>query len=557
MVIYFHSLKKEYFTKTIFSGVRLKLNINAHEKIGIIGKNGEGKTTLLRLIAGIEEKDGGAIKIEPKKTKVFYLSIDFIDSQRDLYAEDFLLKINSYLFDLKEQLKILESKLKTKEGVEQYGEVLEKFEKVGGYEWEKKIEKVLKDLKLTGKQIKSLSGGEKSRLILASIKMIDADLILLDEPTNHLDIKGLEDLEKFLLTDKKSYIIVSHDQKFLDNIVTTILSIEKTRVKVYPGNYSAYKKQKEAEDSQKSKEYSTFIHEKNRLQNLASDIEKRSEEGITKVVSDLSRAKKKRFTNAQGKSAKVASDRDKMSAHYFNQKLESKRHGAVIVKRRIDRLKRIDKPKRDWGIKVNLPLSDATADFILRTKAVSIELGSKRFEFPDISILNHEKIALIGPNGIGKSTYVKILAGILNDYSGQVSIPESVNIGYYSQTHEGLKLDNTVLENLLNVEIIKDLNTPAVVDARNFLHQFLFTGDQPLQKVRDLSQGEKSKLALAKIIYSNVNFLILDEPTNHLDIPSKERVESALNTYKGTLLTVSHDRYFLESIGVNRYIELS
>ncbi|MEI7604183.1 MAG: ABC-F family ATP-binding cassette domain-containing protein [bacterium] len=561
MIVYFNNLKKEYFSKVVFAGVRFKLPVEKSEKIGIVAKNGEGKTTLLRIIAGIENPDAGMIKIEPKRTKTFYVSVDMINEENgknnDISVESFLLSINWKLFPLKNRLDELSLKLEDEDAFSEYSELVEVYEKSGGYLWEENVDKIMKKLNIHGKYLNQLSGGEKSKVILAAIQTIDADLILLDEPTNHLDIESLVELEDFIKADPRSYFIVSHDQKFLDNVVSKIIFIEHTKVKYYSGNYTSFKSQKDLELSQELQEYEENQKEIHRLDTLAKNIVLKSEEGQTIVAAGQFNVKGKKITNKQGRRLKVAPDKDKMSAHYFNQKLDSVMRTAKIVKRRMNRIDNHKKPKIDWGIKLDFENMADSPDIIINTKDLQyIYPESKQeFTFDDVIVLREEKVGLIGPNGVGKSTFAKIISGQITDYKGDIKIPESVNIGYYSQTHENLNLDKRVLEDFFDLERIEDYEIPVIKEARNFLHQMLFEGDMVKQKISDLSQGEKSKLSLAKIIYKNPNFLLLDEPTNHLDIPSKERLEKALKKYKGTVLVISHDRYFMESIGVGRYIK--
>jgi ATP-binding cassette subfamily F protein 3 len=682
MTIYFHSVKKEYFTKTIFTGIRFKLPMLPNEKVGIVGKNGEGKTTLLKMMAGVEETDGGVIKIEPKRAKVFYMASEVIDqitvgtqitriiegtnytnglqginpsvplsgedridsrlhrndtsesqpetsnqqtsnssihsqpstinhqlltdlpttpntfppkadqplaetrepvNSSTMTIETFLLSINPYLYSLKTKITALEKDLHNEISMTLYGELVEQYEKIGGYIWEEKVEALLNKLNLVGKNIETLSGGEKSKIIFAAIQMIEADLILLDEPTNHLDLPTLQELEEYIKKDNKNYVIVSHDQRFLDNVVTKIVNIENTKVKLYLGNYSDYKKQKESDESTYFEEYKDTVREISRLELLAKKIRNRSDKGMTIKTVTGTGIQGKRFKNVQGQSLRIARDKDKMSTHYFNQKLQSKKQDAVIIQKKIDRIHKLAKPKKDWGIKIDFDKEMDSPDIVLKTKGLirimtndglrmtdkednreeSKENNSKfyiinsklTFTFPDVTLLKTERVAIIGPNGSGKSTFAKIVMGIIKPSEGEVVIPESVSVGYYSQTHESLILDRTVLENFLDLEKIIDLEIEIIKNARNYLHQFLFSGDQVLQKASSLSQGEKSKLALAKIIYKNPNFLLLDEPTNHLDIPSKERLEEALMQFQGAMLVISHDRYFMDSVGIQRYVE--
>lgn len=564
MIIYFHNIKKEFFTQTIFAGVKLKLTIEKSEKIGVVAKNGEGKTTFLKILAGVERADAGDIVFEPKRTRHVYVAIDqiFSDNAEDLNrpVEDYVLSLDDYLFGLKKKMDELSHNLEDLNILEIYGETQAAYDKSGGYDWEEKVSGIIKTLNLEGKKLKNLSGGEKSRMILAAIQVIDADLILLDEPTNHLDIIALEELEDFIKNDKKSYIIASHDQRFLDNVVTKIITILEYKIRVYPGNYSQFRELRELELSQQQEEFEAKKAEITRLQNLAKKTRQRLESGML-VISSSNNVGVKRITNVQGQRRKVARDNDKTAVGYFNDRISSRQHDVEIINRRIGRIDLPKQVKKDWGIKLDFNENKKSPDIILRTKDLSIEVGSgvekREFIFPDVIVMKGEKVAIIGPNGIGKSTFAKIVAGEYSPKTGEVNIPESVSVGYYSQTHDKLIFQNNVLQNLLNMDRIDDYNTPAISDARNFLHQLLFEGDMALQKVKDLSQGEKSKLALAKIIYEKPNFLLLDEPTNHLDIPSKERIEEALRKYSGTLLVISHDRFFMEKIGVARYIELS
>ena len=538
----------------------MKISIAKGQKIGIVAKNGEGKSTLLRMIAGVEEPDAGSIKIEPKRSRLFFLSVDLLEED-DKTVESYLLSLNPHLFQLHEKIVELSSNLGDDKKLDEFGEISSIYEQRGGYKWEESVLKITEILGLVGKQINHLSGGEKSRVLLGAIKLIDADLVVLDEPTNHLDIKALQDLENYIKHDQKAYIIVSHDQKFLDNVATRIMTIENKRLKIYEGNYSAFKMQKEMEENQAMHEYLSTEKELSRLDKIATKIADRSRAGMITIAPGGANLNGKRFTNTQGKRLKVSRDNDRKAVGAVNNKMESKLHGAKVVRDRRDRIERLAKPKKDWGIKVDFAKADVLPDFVLRTKNVAITLPGdefsdlREFSFGDVIILSGEKVALVGPNGVGKSTFAKIVAGKLKPETSEVVMPESVNIGYYSQTHEDLNLKKNVLENLLNLEHIDDYEVQIVKEARNFLHQMLFEGDMAKQKAGDLSQGEKSKLALAKIIYGGANFLLLDEPTNHLDIPAKERIEEALRKYNGTMLVISHDRYFMESIGVSRYVE--
>ena len=267
MIIYFHSVKKEYFTKTIFSGIKLKLYLENGSKTGIVAKNGEGKTTLLKLISAQDQPDAGNLKIEPKRTKTFYLSVDHIEKFKG-NTDEFLLSVNTYLYSLKQQLNDLSVLLEDPISFEKYSNLLDKYENDGGYQMENQINNILIKLKINDKSTFGLSGGEKSKLILGAIQIIEADLVLLDEPTNHLDITSLQQLEDFIINDKKTYLIISHDQKFLDNVTTRTISIQNHKLIVYEGNYSSYKKQYELDQSLEFDKYKSTQKEINRLEDL-------------------------------------------------------------------------------------------------------------------------------------------------------------------------------------------------------------------------------------------------------------------------------------------------
>lgn len=460
--------------------------------------------------------DDGTVTISKDKTLGYLAQHQNLSSDGTIYDE--LLSVKKDIIALEEKIRETEQQMKNATGeqldtlLDQYTKMNHQFELENGYAYQSEIVGVLKGLGFTEDDfslpVNTLSGGQKTRVALGKLLLSRPDIILLDEPTNHLDMESIRWLENYLLGYNGSVIIVAHDRYFLDRIVTKIIEIENTHVTVFSGNYTAYADKKKILRNMQLKEYL----------NQQREI-KHQQEVITKL---------KQFNRE--KSIKRAESREKM----------------------LDKLEVVDKPA-EINDKMNIELNPSV---ISGNDVLSVSHLSKAFDdntlFTDISfdIKRGERVALIGNNGTGKTTILKIINDILPADSGEIKLGSKVTIGYYDQEHHVLDPDKTLFDELQDA--YPDLNNTQI---RNTLAAFLFTNDDVFKYIRDLSGGERGRVSLAKLMLSNANFLILDEPTNHLDMVSKEILENALNSYTGTVLYVSHDRYFINTTAT-RIIEL-
>lgn len=492
---------KSYSHREILRGASFQ--INPGEKVGLVGRNGAGKTTLFRLIEGTESPDSGEV-ITPKNLKLGFLEqhVDFNPGETvhtaALSAFESLQKIEAEMRRLEVQM----AEDATSEVLDRYAELQTEFERLDGFTYSAKAEAMLLGLGFTkdfwGAETSSLSGGQKNRLGLVRLLLAQPDVLLFDEPTNHLDMKSVEWLENYLAESDRAYIIISHDRYFLDKTCNRIIELENGKAVSYKGNYSDFLIEREERREIQRREY----------ENQQSLIAK-NEEFIRR--------------NIAGQKTKMAKSRRNM----------------------LERLERVeavaaDRPSGNF----NLKGVERAGNQVLKVEKLSIGYGdnvlSKDITF---SLLRGECLGVIGPNGSGKTTFLKTIQGKLPAIKGESSWGTKTSIGYYSQQLEDLDARNDIIGELRRV-------APSAENGqlRSFLAMFLFTGDDIFKSVRDLSGGEKGRLSLAKLIYSKVNVLILDEPTNHLDIPSREALESALQNYEGTIVTVSHDRYFLDRV---------
>ena len=514
-----NDISKAYVVDNIIENISFTVNDN--EKIGLIGLNGAGKTTLFNILTGTLDYDKGII-FKSKGKKLGYLKQNtHIESSKSIMDE--MLSTFDYVIKLEEELHEMEHKIssftenddgdKLEKLMDSYAKLNEKFVEADGYGFKSSIRGVLKGLGFSenefDKSINLLSGGQKSRVMLAKLLLEKADILLLDEPTNHLDIDAISWLEKYIKDFKGAVIVISHDRYFLDNTVNRIFLMENTGLNSYNGNYSEFMKKRKAELEQEMKKYEEYEKE----------IE-RQEEMIQRLHSYGSK-----------RNIKQAFSRQKM----------------------LDKIKKMDKPTGD-GRKVKLrfvPKVKSGRD-VLKVENLSKNYGEHSvFKNISFNIYKGERVGIIGPNGIGKSTLLKIIADKLNDYSGEMLLGHYVNIGYYDQEQTGLNNENTVIDEIWDEN--PELN---YYDIRTMLAQFLFNGDDLFKFIGDLSGGEKSRLSLLKLMTSKSNFLLMDEPTNHLDIDSKEVLEDSLLNYDGTVLVVSHDRYFLNKV-TNKIIDMS
>ena len=514
MILSCNNITKTFGTDTILSDC--SFHIEEREKAALDGPNGAGKSTLLKIIMGRLPADDGTVTISKDKTLGYLAQHQNLSSDGTIYDE--LLSVKKDIIALEEKIRETEQQMKNATGeqldtlLDQYTKMNHQFELENGYAYQSEIVGVLKGLGFTEDDfslpVNTLSGGQKTRVALGKLLLSKPDIILLDEPTNHLDMESIRWLENYLLGYNGSVIIVAHDRYFLDRIVTKIIEIENTHVTVFSGNYTAYADKKKILRNMQLKEYL----------NQQREI-KHQQEVITKL---------KQFNRE--KSIKRAESREKM----------------------LDKLEVVDKPA-EINDKMNIELNPSV---ISGNDVLSVSHLSKAFDdntlFTDISfdIKRGERVALIGNNGTGKTTILKIINDILPADSGEIKLGSKVTIGYYDQEHHVLDPDKTLFEELQDA--YPDLNNTQI---RNTLAAFLFTNDDVFKYIRDLSGGERGRVSLAKLMLSNANFLILDEPTNHLDMVSKEILENALNSYTGTVLYVSHDRYFINTTAT-RIIEL-
>lgn len=515
MVLACQNISKAYGVNEILN--HINFHIEAKEKLAIVGINGAGKSTLLKIIMNEEEADEGQVVIG-KDITVGYLA-QHQNSYYDKTIYEELLSVKQNVIDLQEQIRQLEQDMKHLEGaeledaLERYTRMNHTFEMQDGYSFESQITGILKGLGFEesefNRPVSELSGGQKTRVSLGRLLLSRPDIILLDEPTNHLDLNSIAWLEGYLRGYDGAVIIVSHDRYFLDKIVTKVVEIENTQATIYHGNYSYYAKKREEVRLSKYRAY----------MNQQAEI-KHQEEVIAKL---------KQFNRE--KSIKRAESREKM----------------------LDKIERLDKPQEVHDeMRLTLTPDVESGNDVLLVEGLAKSFDGKTiFSNVNMDIKRGERVALIGNNGTGKTTILKIINQLLSKDSGKVVLGAQVHIGYYDQEHQVLHPDKTIFDELQDA--YPQMNNTRV---RNVLAAFLFTGEDVFKKIEDLSGGERGRVILAKLMLSNANFLILDEPTNHLDITSKEILENALKNYSGTILYVSHDRYFINQTAT-RILDLS
>ncbi len=507
-------LQCSHITKTFLTDVILNdvsFHINDNEKAAIVGINGSGKSTLIKIIMDELEADSGEIIISKDISIGYFAQNQEYSSNKSILDE--MHGARPEVEELGRRLDGLSAQMdNAKDGklevlIKQYDQARHRFEQLGGYSYESEITGVLKGLGFNeenfGQPVQSLSGGEKTRVALAMMLLKNPDLVILDEPANHLDMNSIQWLEGYLANYKGAVLVVAHDRYFLDKIATKIIELKQTKCSVFQGNYSEYSKKKQAAMEALMKQYL----------NQQAEI-KRQEEVIAKLKS---------FNRE--KSIKRAESREKM----------------------LDKIERIDKPVEE-NTKMNLLFKPRiqSGNDVLSVKGLAKSYGSHQL-FSDISfeIKRGEHVAIIGDNGTGKTTILKILMGMYNagtDFKGQVKFGTNVHIAYYDQEHQVLHPEKTLFEEIQDT--YSDMDNTQV---RNVLAAFLFTNDDVFKQVKNLSGGERGRVSLAKLMLSDANFLLLDEPTNHLDIDSKEILEHAINSFEGTVLYVSHDRYFINT----------
>jgi ATP-binding cassette subfamily F protein 3 len=495
------NITKSYGGDEILRGVSFQ--INPDEKVGLVGRNGSGKTTIFRLLTGTESADDGEI------VKASGLRLGLLDQHVDFARGETVhtaaLSAFKHIHDIEAEMRALEKVMETDHSdavLAKYAGLQESFELADGFSYAARAEAILIGLGFTPDtwthDAATLSGGQKNRLGMARLLLSDADVLLLDEPTNHLDVNAVEWLEEFLTECDKAYVVISHDRYFLDRTCTRIIEIEHGKAVSYKGNYSKFLVERALRREQQQREYDN-----------QQQLINKTQEFIRK--------------NLEGQKTKQAKSRRNM----------------------LERMERLEAVKSEVsGGSFKLKNVERAGNNVLTTEDLAIGYGQKILASGiNISLHRGEVLGIIGGNGTGKTTLVRTLLGEIGDRGGKVDWGTKTNIGYYSQTLGDLYDGNDVIAELRRVAPMVESG-----ELRSFLARFLFFGDEIEKKVRDLSGGEKGRLSLAKLIYSQKNVLVLDEPTNHLDIPAREALESALADYPGTIVVVSHDRFFLDKI---------
>ena len=515
MILSLNNIQKSFGADVILENV--SLTAEANDKIGIVGVNGAGKSTLFKIITGELSSDGGSINIPSEATLGYFSQELDIDSSKTIYEE--LLTVFEPIMEIEENMRIAEREMASSSGEElerlmsRYTSLSHELEAKNGYEYMSRLRGVIKGLGFSSAEseqhICELSGGQKTRVALGRLLLTSPDILLLDEPTNHLDIASLMWLEDFIRTYKGCVIIISHDRYFLDKTVNKILEIENRKSKLYSGSYSFYAERKRLDRDIELKHY------------INSRREIKRQEEIIQRLKSYNREKSVKRAESREKALEKAEKPDKPENLPENMRLEIT-------------------PRRESGNDV-LHIENISKSFD----------GKKLFSNISFDITRGEKVALIGPNGLGKTTPFRIILGALDADSGTHRLGTGVIVGYYDQEHATLNTEKTIFDEISDA--YPDLKNTEI---RNVLAAFVFTGDDVFKTVSELSGGEKGRVSLAKIMLSNANFLILDEPTNHLDLNSKEILEGALRSYKGTVLYISHDRYFINATA-ERVIELT
>lgn len=513
MLIQLNNVTKNFVVNEIFSNV--KMEINDKDRVAIVGRNGAGKSTLLKIISGELSFDSGERTVS-KNTTIGYLSQEFI-VREDLSIYEEMITCFDEIISLEANLEKLSYEL-TPENIENDPGLLDRFDRLQNevlthkdYHYKSKIESVLYGLDFTkdvfDKKISTFSGGEKTRLSMAKLLLSEPDLLILDEPTNHLDMENVAWLENYLSSYNGAIVIVSHDRYFLDKVVNVVYNLEFGKIKKYVGNYSKFLKQYEEDYEKQLKEFTS----------QQKDI-KRLEEFVQKNI-------------ARASTSKMAKSRQKV----------------------LDKMELIDNPKKDdKAANIEFNIKEQSGRDVLMIENLKVGYDGKQVgNAYNFSVYKGDRIAIVGRNGIGKSTLIKTIAKKQNAISGSVHYGSKVSLGYYDQKQAEFESSKTILNELWDeYPLMKE------AEVRTVLGRFLFRGDSVLKIVRDLSGGEKARLQLAKLMLEKNNLLVLDEPTNHLDITSKQVLEDALENYEGTIVFVSHDRYFINKIA-NKVLDIT
>ena len=504
------NLGKAFGALDVFQGIDLR--IEEGDRIGLVGPNGEGKTTLLRILAGVETPTTGEV-FRRRALSVGYLPQD-PPPAGDMTLKAVMLDVFAELRAQGDALTEFEHRIATAAAhawpdydtlLEEYGQAQVAFETAGGYDYEVRINQVLGGLGFNedehDKPLAHLSGGERTRALLAQLLLLEPDLLLLDEPTNHLDLEAIEWLEDALTRWKGGIVVVAHDRYFLDKVAMRIWDLAFGRLEAYRGNYTHYHQQREARLERQRREY------------------EEQQEYIAETEEFIRR-------NLAGQRTKEAQGRRTRLERFMKDEA-------------------IDRPIEHKQIHLGLTTHIRSGDLVLLTKDLVVGYEQPLFRCPDLEVRRGERVALIGPNGAGKTTLLKTILGQIQPVTGRVRFGSSVHAGYLAQAQAGLHPEQTVMDSILEIA-----NLP-LAQARNFLGGFLFSGDDVFRKIGTLSGGQRSRVALARLTLQGSNFLLLDEPTNHLDLASQEILEDVLRRFPGTVLLVSHDRYLVQALATH------
>ena len=522
-----HNLAQSFGRHDVFSGISGK--IEQTNKIGLVGPNGIGKTSLLRILAGLDRPRIGRIQLAGS-TRIGYLDqeavLTFADRNHTLQQE--MLTVFAHLQEMSRRMRAIEDRMAEGDMADalyaEYSELLEAYEHGGGYTYEQRIAQTLLGLGFTDDDRETplghLSGGQKTRALLARLLLEDPDLLMLDEPTNHLDVQAIEWLEKTLKQRPGALLIVSHDRYFLDRVANIMWEMSPTDIDVYRGNYSAYAKQRVERWARRQKE---FEAKKDRLDKEMAFIYKHIGSGRGRNM-------------AYGKLRRVSSELGTQGR-------------ALKVSRAKEKMKEMQSPNGEWHrMKMEMDVGHRSTKLVLRTRNLQVGYEQPLFTADDIKLQRGECAALMGPNGAGKTTFIRTILDEMPALAGSHELGDNLRIGYFAQAHDNLDASRTVIEEFLHQRPSNPQQPMDMGAARNFLARYLFVEDDVFKRVRHLSGGERGRLALAILAQQGANFLLLDEPTNHLDLPAQEVLQRVLEAYDGTILLISHDRYLVDRL---------
>ncbi|HEX9018050.1 MAG TPA: ABC-F family ATP-binding cassette domain-containing protein [Anaerolineaceae bacterium] len=540
------NLSKTFGPNDIFKDV--SLSIPQRARIGLVGPNGVGKTTLLRILMGMEEPSAGEVQ-RAKGLRLGYLPQNAtLESGGTLWQECLslfgdLIAMQTRLGELEHSMGAEQSEAGLESALEAYGKLQVEFERLGGYTYETRIRQTLTGLGFVQadyeRPVWQLSGGQRTRAYLARLLLSDPDVLLLDEPTNHLDIAAIEWLESYLREWHGAVLLISHDRYFLDQVVNTIIEMLPA-THLYHGNYSVYLDQRQERWERLTQMYESgmvrLLKDLDYIKrNIAGQNVRQARGRLRRLSREVEAIESLGFEGAQGKNwAEISGEAD-ISEHNM---------GVEDVEKRLRALR--PPSHRPPQLKLHLKASARSGDLVVRTHSLQVgyeDEGRPLFSAPDLTLLRGECAGVIGPNGAGKSTFLKTLLSQLEPFSGEVIMGANLHLGYFAQAHEGLHNERTLMQ---EIEAVAPTLRPGEI--RDYLAKFLFTGDDVFKRVEMLSGGERGRLALACLELTDANLLLLDEPTNHLDLPSQEILQSVLADFGGTILLVSHDRYLIDAL---------